>query len=250
MNKLACNEEIITLTRSSTNFLNEAQDLIESIASKFITSGSFRHEEKDDLIQTINEELLYKMPKIRQQFLGISSFRGYLSVVIQNICREKIRRNKSIRTTELTDIHFNQSEELNPEHVIVIQQEVERLKKLLLLYNKQRTKIILCLKLKFRIPLNICDLSTYLGKINKKEYKEFKEKLKNYNKIKDVDIYEAIIPLFNKFENKNNNADSLRKWIKLKINELIELLNGDPPISSFDEDTLQILFEKYISLNP
>jgi len=54
----------------------------------------------------------------------------------------------------------------------------------------------------------------------------------------------VLTEIFNKYENKNNAPDTLRKWVKFKINELIDVLNGSPPASKYDEETFQILFEK------
>ena len=67
------------------------------------------------------------------------------------------------------------------------------------------------------------------------------------NEMRKRKIYRILLPYFNRFEKKNNNEDALRKWLRFKTDEMIRLLNGNPPVSSYNEDVLQILLEKYYS---
>ena len=76
------------------------------------------------------------------------------------------------------------------------------------------------------------------------EFQQFMVRIAPYNDNTDVEIFSALTEILNKHENKNNTPDAMRKWIKQKINELIDIMNGDPPDSNYNEETIQILFEK------
>ena len=44
-------------------------------------------------------------------------------------------------------------------------------------------------------------------------------------------------------ENKSNSPDATRKWIEIKINELIDIMNHKTRTSNYDKETFRILFE-------
>jgi len=221
--------------------------MIEIIVMKFIRSGGFSYQEKMDIIQTINEEILLKTHKIIDQYQGKSKFRTYLAIIIQNICYEILRKKKNNIEVEIEKVNLTDEETLSPQNSIIIQQEILRLKNALEFYYKQKDKLILCLKLKFRIPHSIIDFQQYSVKITQEEFNQFENAVNPYIETTDLSIYQALVKICNKHEKKENSSDSLRKWISLKINELIEFLNGVPPASNYSEETLQILFEKLIS---
>jgi hypothetical protein len=233
------------LFQNPSLLLIEIQGLIEIIVMKFIRTGGFSYHEKKDIIQTINEQLLLKIPKIKEQYKGISTLRSYLAVIIQNICNEILRKKKHFKNVELETAIITDDRAPNPQNALIIQQEIIRLRHALDLYHKQRNKLIICLKMKFRIPFSIDDFQQYVEKITYEEYLQFEHKVTPYIESTDLCIYDALIVICNKYENKNNTTDSLRKWVGLKIKELIEFLNGVPRASNYTEETLQILFEKF-----
>lgn len=42
-------------------------------------------------------------------------------------------------------------------------------------------------------------------------------------------------------------GDSLRRWSDRKINDIIQVLNGNPPKKSYTKESLKILIEYYFS---
>ncbi len=235
--------DIELLKNNPRQLILELQGLINIIINQFIRSGKFNFTERDEIKQQINEELLSRIPKIQSQFQGKSLLRTYLSVVIRNICNEIIRKADKTKYVNFDQIIINDviSETMD---FLLFEEEMDRLKKAIGFYYKQKSKLILCLKLKFKMPLNIEDFTSINKNFKKKDFETFVGQIAPYLNCPENRINSALSEIFNKFENKGGTADSLRKWIDNKINELIEVLNGNPPASKYNKETLQILFEK------
>jgi hypothetical protein len=230
----------------SDKFILEYDYLIDITVKRFIRSGAFHHYEFEDIKQSVREKLILKKEKIKTQYQGIAQFRNYLSVVIQNFCREIIRSRKEIKTESIINEHdINTNSDINSEFKIIIEQEIQRLRYLIDMYYKQKPKVILCLKLKYRMPIIYNDFYMFDKNITRVEYQDIKKNLSPYYTLTEKQLNGKMITTFNKTERKTNSPDSIRKFTKLKINELIEFLNGTPKTSYYTEETFQILFEKY-----
>jgi hypothetical protein len=236
-------KDIELLKNNPHQLILELQGLLDIIINQFIRSGKFNFTEHDEIKQQINEELLNRISKIQNQFQGKSLLRTYISVVIRNICNEIIRKRGNTNFVSYEEIIINKTsnETMNS---LLFEEEMDRLKKALGFYYKQKSKLILCLKLKFKMPFEFIDFRNVIKDITQTEFEIFIHNINPYLNCPDIVIFAALTDIFNKYENKIIMPDTLRKWIKLKINELIDILNGSPPASKYDEETLQILFEK------
>ena len=90
---------------------------------------------------------------------------------------------------------------------LAIEYDLERLKRIFKYYHKKRDKVILCVKLYFRLKVNkedvmacfpVCaeeDTLTFLGHFGT-----------HYEKIDSKDVYKIVTPLLNKDQGKNNTA--------------------------------------------
>ena len=230
------------LKNDANQLILESQGLIEASINYFFKSIRII-EEREEIRQLINEELLFKIPQIKQQYKGKALFKTYLISVIRNICLKIITKREKVKYVCYTDLNICEPEKdiLNN---LFFQEEITRFYKILELYHKHKKKLILCLTLKFRIPFDIQIFITTFGTIKQEEYNTFVQQIQPYHDCHDVSIFAALTPIINSYENKNNTPDALRKWIKLKINELIDFLNASPSSSNYTEETLQILFEK------
>jgi hypothetical protein len=237
------NMKDLELLNDPHQLILENQKLIDKIIFMFISSGNFKYEEHDEIKQQVNEELLNKIPKIKSQFLGKASLNTYLSVIIRNICKELLRKRVHLKYISLEEVCLKSptSEALN---FLVVEEEIIRLQNALELYYKQKSKLILCLKLKFKIPFDYSDFTNVNHEISWIDFNFLVRQVYPYQECPDIKIFSALTTIINKYDGKNNTPDALRKWIKSKINELIEILNGDPPTYHYTEETLQILFEK------
>jgi hypothetical protein len=118
------------------------------------------------------------------------------------------------------------------------------LRKALRLYDEHEAKLILCLKLKFKVPFDIKDFQFMFEGFSHSDFIAFTQEIAPYKDASDLTVLTALTRIFNKYQNKNNTPDALRKWITVKTTEVIELLNGNPPTYFYTMETLQLLFEK------
>ncbi|HEX2922307.1 MAG TPA: hypothetical protein VHO50_14185 [Bacteroidales bacterium] len=237
-------QKYIDLLNSEPNqFILSIQGLIEVVVQKFVKTGRIRLEEKNDLKQQVNEYLLKKMPRIQNQYQRRSSLKTYLSVIITNICNDIIKHENKITIVSLEDSMIQGYDNQALENLI-FKEEIKKLKNTINLHPKNKPRLLLLLKIKFRMPVGVYDFKAVYPHITVFDFKQFMVRIGPYVENTDVKIFSALTEMTAKHENKKNTPDAIRKWIKLKINELIDLMNGDPPVSKYNEETIQILFEK------
>jgi RNA polymerase sigma factor (sigma-70 family) len=224
-------------------FILKYQSLIETIVNTFIRSGYFNYGDRKDLVQYVNEELFLRLEKIEKQYNFSTLLKTYVSAIIRNLCFEKVR--KKMRSIHEEEIEYarNISSENNSLHDMVIKEEIKKLHYILQMFCKSRAKLELCMKIIFRIKIQPDDFEKYCSKIPEKDILIHTEMLNSGQLKTDKMIYEYITPFFNLCEGTQNTTDAIRKYIKARTNEIIELLNKAH--SRYDEETLQILFEKY-----
>jgi len=242
--------DIYLLYHKPHTLVEKHQETIEIIVNKYIRSGLFSIHERDDIIQTINVQLLdTKIQKVQQHFDNSTKVVTYLSRVIQNLCLE-IHRKNSRRPTidENQELDSLESETSDREYLseMFIRSELHRLHATFLLYHTKQAKLELCLKLYYRLPLNRDDILTLGENVDAAVADAFVKELRDhYEDLDDKEVYEKVTPYFNVIENKQNTPDALRKWTNGKIKEIIHLLNAPPANAKYDKETLQILLTKY-----
>ena len=237
------NQKYIELLNSEPNqLILSIQGLIDIIIHQFIRTGEYRLEDKNDLKQQVNENLLKKTPRIQSQYQGKSSLITYLSVIITNICKDIIQFENKITFVSVKESMIQDFDNKVLEHLIV-QEEIKKLRNTFDLYQRKKPRLLLLLKLRFRMSIGFNDFKAVYPNITVFEFKQFMIRIAPYDENTDVKIFSALTEIINKHENKNNTPDAIRKWIKQKINELIDYMNGDPPVSNYNEETIQILFE-------
>ncbi len=219
------------------------QPLINSIVFKFIKLGKFSHDDHQEIKQQVNEALLNRMPKIRNQYHGKSLLTTYFTSVIRNICHDICRKNISTPIFLHYEYKSQAYENNNGDSSILFEEEKIRLQRVLRLYYREKCKVILCLKLKYRMLFTFDDFKNVLHFFDHKDYERFKNKIHPYISSTDRSVLTALTEIFNKYENKKNSADALRKWISKKNFEIIDILNETSVSSQYSEETLQILFE-------
>ena len=89
------NEKDIALLHSDpTALVLKYQETIRFIAEQYVRSGMFSPGDTEDVIQSINEGLLERIPAIATHYNKTATLITYLSAIIRNIClqlREKHR---------------------------------------------------------------------------------------------------------------------------------------------------------------
>lgn len=203
--------------------------LHKGFIERYIRRNQWNRALHDDLIQEVFTRLLQsKIYKIcehyKKNFKKNSNFLSYFSVSLRNTYIEALRSKNIVAL-------MNDDVELTEKHVIVdenlfgqsmIETEIYRFEKVLKLYHKTKPKLGLCLKLKYGIEININDL---IKNFPQYTVEDLKILTGNYDNMSINDIFDEVIHVFNKYDRKMNNGDSLRKWINRTEHELMEKMN-------------------------
>ena len=242
------NDKDIGLLRSDPHALIlKYQETVKIIVKKYILAGVFRASDFEDIVQEVNMALLAKIPAMQLQYNGTSLFKTYFSVIVRNICmKEHAKTNREVKIEQKDITGF--IDRAHVEEKIVLEKEIQRFRAILSLYYRQRPKLLLCLKLRYRIPLTPEDINLWNPKCSFSDCEMLLENFgSNFDGKDDVEIYKIITPVMNKNEKKSNSIDAVRKWTDSKISEIIQLLNGNPKKLNYNEDTLKTLVDDFFS---
>ena len=229
--------------------VGKLQPTIRKAVNFHIYKGYFQPDSADDIIQDISLLLLEKGAGIIQNFKGNSSFQTYLNAVIFNFCSDLYRRKKYPKNIS-EPIENVTDPSVQPIPKRILDDEYRKLNLLLDLFGKKKFRLIICLKLTYKLPVSASDLYNYDGSVSTKEVQEILKLSDLTNvRVKDKQIFETLNGIFNRVEGKVTSIDSLRKWVDLKTDEMIGFMNGEPPVASYNRESLQILVEKYFMRN-
>ena len=222
------------------------QETVRIIVKKYTASGLFKPADFEDVVQEINASLLAKMPMMQVQYNGISLFRTYFSVIVRNIClkiHERSKRNFEVDIETIGEMGFNSVEDRT-----AIEQEIRRFRAILGLYRKQRPKLLLCLKVRYRIPVSSEDLAGWYPHLPSDDVTTLLEHFAgDYDGVGDREIYKTLMPIVNRLERKHSTPDALRKWTDSKIQDILGFLNGPPSRTKHTPETLKILVDDFFS---
>ncbi len=240
--------EIDLLRDNPGQFIVSYQPLIQIIVRVFVRSRQIRDCDHDEVISYINEKLLLKIERIRSQYNGVSMMRTYMSTVIRNLCLEKIRESHSGLVEEpsqfLEYAAYSPANQLND---IVIRQELQRLTKVMISFGSDRQRLEFCLKVMYRIPVTkeeFCSIAEGLN-TNKLSFLWNSFNLKSI--VEERDQYLRLTTLFTLIDGNKKSRDSIRKWIHHRLHQVISLMNGNPKRADYNEETVQLLFERYFT---
>lgn len=233
------------LQRDPRQLIMEFQNTIEIIVKKYIASGMFPPSEFEEVIQCVNEALFSRISSIQRQYKGTALLKTYLTGIARNVCLRLHHKEKRLgKTVEFDELSYPGTAQLTDK--LAIEHAVEEFQTLLTLYNKKLPKLLLCLKLYFRIPIDVQDIKLCYPGCTQQDIGLLLQSFGfKYDNMRDSEVYEGITPVMNRCENKANSADAVRKWTHDRITEIIDVLNGDPPKSSFDEESLRVLVENH-----
>lgn len=245
MNEGQNKQEVEWLRREPDRLLKHYQFIVEAVVARFIGRGFFRPEEKMEIVQEINVELLEKkLARMQEQYNGSVYLRTYFSKVVYNSCLELARRSKrEPRAFLVEELPHNPSPERSAFEVLAIRDELMRLEALLK-GHRQYYKLRLCLKLWARCPLRQEDWQFFDGPKTGNAAARLKEQ-GNKPELTGKEAFEMANELFNLLENKHTDGDSLRRWVQQQADGFIALLNGHPPTSQYNRETFKILLRYY-----
>ncbi len=241
-------EDRLLICSDPGRLLVNYQEVIEIIVARYAAAGYFHYTECEEVVAVINERMLMRMGKITELYNGSVKVVTYMSAIIRNIINEYLRSVK-YNSIEQSFDSFEKMPTIRPVEVanLAIYEELRRFSTVLKLFGRKQTKVELCLKIFFRLNIDVADFFSYARKAKNMLTKDFIDYLNSSDEPPLREIFNYVTPWFNAVEGKKNNAEALRRWIKARINEIIDLMNGDPPQSAYTKETIGILAERYFS---
>lgn len=246
------NERDLLLLRSDPPALVvEYQEIIRTIVSVYVRSGMFRANDFEEVVQSVSEEFLHLLPRIVSQFNGSVLVRTYVSAILRNCCLEIHRQNR-FDTRRLFD-PIEAPEGPADRHArtdarTYIGMEVKTLGAILAQYGRKRPKLVFLLKVRYRLPVTREDILEWCPECPRADQKRLLTLLNSGgSRVRDRDLLTNLLPAISKAEGREQTFEAVSRWIQDKVQEIICLLNGSPPVSAHTSETLGLLLSEYFS---
>lgn len=243
-------QERAWLEKDLSQLLTHYQSVVEVVCQQFIARGFFQSTERAELIQEVNLSLLEgKLEKIRRHFNGTVKLRTYFSKVVYNTVQE-LARQRTRQAVILTEESLQQEIDasITPDEKMAIQDELFRLEAILKGLAKRKYKAIFNLKLLVRFLLEPPDIQFYDGPKTAEVIDRIRQNFfQAYDQMSDKEVFDLSVQLFNALENKENDGDSLRRWVSHLKDRMIVLLNGSPQKSAHTSESIKLLLIYYFS---
>jgi len=241
-------QDVKLLREQPRELIIKYQDIIQIIVKKYIAGRMFSPSDFEDVVQAVNEDLLGKSERIREQYNGMALLKTYFSAIVRNSCLKIYDKKKR----EIRGIPLSVEDPIIEETAtrnLAIEIDLGRLKRIFKYFHKKREKVILCVKLYFRLRINKEDVIACFPACSEEDTLAFLGHFgTHYDEIESKEVYRIVTPLLNKYEGKSNTVDAVRNWSEVRVREIIQLLNGNKSESSYDKESLKILAEKYFSI--
>lgn len=256
--EIPCSEDFekkISQTISLGALLNNEPGTLALIYKDLIFKFIFkRHANKDDveeIVQEIITRFLHnKIDAIRRRFNfddpELPTFTSYFMVTVRNIyidiIRKETRGNKFVENEmEVEKLSDNRKRDML--NTLILEEEFKKFNALIKLYHRTGPKLNLTLKIKYNIPIEDTDILSCFPDCSEDEMDLFIDK--SGNDIKNRRSMERIVPIFNKYEGKSNNPDTLRKWISTNLEEIKRQMNKIHSESPYNNSTISDLIILY-----
>lgn len=234
--------EITLLKTDPGKLLVLYQPVVWAIVRNYFSQGSLHHREQEDWVQEINKKLLERMPRIREQYNHSSKLRTYVSVIIRNICLEESRRCHLLAEPEAPPYRIPE-QAVEPADLFLFKQEYQKLQRILRMMHKDRPRLNLLIRVWYDLPVSRCDLDYFLKPRSSLDKEELLNRLNSCLDKMKREKFEVLSGALELLEGKLIPPDSLRKWYSAHLEELLKLMNGNPPQSAYTQESLGILLE-------
>lgn len=234
--------DIKLLNEDPDRLLIQYQPVIRIIVRSLAYQGYLPKREMADLVQDVNRKLLERFPRIRSQYNGKCLFRTYFSVVVRNLCLEEFRRMRIVAEPK-TEVYEQASGESAADNLIIIQ-EFQRLQRALNLFTGERPALWTAIRFMADLPVSAEHLSGFEMDPGLEIREKLATELNSGANLQKREKMEVLSRVFNRLEKKNRAPDAIRKWYSSRLEELLGLMNGNPPHSAYSAETLHLLIEK------
>jgi DNA-directed RNA polymerase specialized sigma24 family protein len=231
------------LLKDPNALLLKYQGLIQTIVYFYVDQGMFSLNQKEDIVQSVNLEVLKRIPSIQQHFNGSALLKTYFSAIARNICLH-MGKKFVMKPIPLQLLPGGDADGGHQTDRYSIQQARSVFGAILVQLGPYEPKLRICLKLRYRHPVTHEDILHWWPECGNREMNNLLAMFGgDYRHLEDKDIYPMIVPYFNAAEGKVSGNDALRKWTASKIQIILKLLQTAFPGSNFDEEVVRILFE-------
>ncbi len=225
--------------------------IYKDLIYKYIFKRHLNKDEVEEIVQEIITRFLKdKITGIRKRFNfddpESPTFTSYFLVTIRNIYIDVLRkesRGKNLVENDSEIEKIGDTKRRDMLSTLILEEEYKKFNALLKLYHKTAPKLKLTLKIKFNIPVDESDILSCFPNCSEED-KAFLIK-RGGLRIKKRKSMEKIAPIFNKYEGKSNNPDTLRKWISTKLEELKRQMNHVHPGNPYNNSTIADLIILY-----
>ncbi len=218
--------------------------IYRQLISGFVRRLHRRQDERQDILQEIFVRLFSgKLAKIQNKFDAnfkqMPSFTSYFMVCIRNMYVDIVREGRNL-LMKRNDVPQEVLEMVVPSRAQTCQtafldEEFSKLRIILQLHASCREKIELALKLKFRFGVTAHDVRCCFPSCSTAEIQALSADFRN---TRDRDMYQAIVPVFNRHEPKPVRPDTLRKWAESKTSLIVSHLNRLHQATVYDSENI------------
>lgn len=238
--------DIALLRTDPHELLVRYQPTIRIIVRSYVRTGMFHPSEFDDIVQHLNKEILEKLPRIQEQYNGMSLFRTYFSSIVRNACFSLQAKQQSKHVYLRLDTALDLPNSESPDQKLLIEHDMRVFRAILEQFHSEKPKLLLCLKLMYRMPITRLDVVNWWPNCLENDINALLNHVREEEEtLTHKDVFVLLQPLMNRAEMKNTSADSTRHWVDMQIQLILRLLNGSPPTSAHNRETLGILLEDY-----
>lgn len=217
--------------------------LSEKVVSRYVAAKTIPLKDKEDVQMAMVEKFLLKQELIKKSFKGDSKVSTYCIAVLNRMCCEVIRselkhwKNQLIETEDKSSTSI-----LKTSEQLLINDEKALLQKIFILLGNECYKTIVFLAYYYKLFPKEFEVQQY-----DKNYIENKliELLSNNESNTKGEIFNILSKTVNLVEGKEVKHDAVRMWLNKNIDIVIARLNGPFNRTSYDKESLQILFEYY-----
>ncbi len=235
-------QEVHLLQTDPHALLIKYQPTIRIIVRRYIGSGMFKASEFADVVQSVNVTLLTRMPTLQRQYNNTSLLRTYLSAIIRNICVRLRSEQEDHMTLGDADPEGYDGEKIWER--LAVRDASRAFAEAIALYGSQRGRLIVYLKLYYKLPPDVGDLLSAYPACTPTDAGKAADMLgRNISAKTEQEVFSSATALLNKLERKSISAGGHRHWASEKAQEVAELLNVRLPGAHFDKQDLGTLLE-------
>lgn len=216
--------------------------LSKKVVQKYHSRGVIPASELEDVQMALVERFLSQQDHLKRNFKGKSRFSTFCVAVLNNYCREYIRKAMQVWKNESSvDVVIGESPVDNALKEHAIKDEVAYLKRVLLLQGGVKARLHVELTYFFELPMRVSYLQAY-----DIHYK--KHSLQNLYVLADItkgERYKVMAKGIKLAENKAMKPDAVRMRFQNSLKHLIALMNGAYRRARYSPETFQTLYEYY-----